>query len=111
MSPQLHYETTHALKQQTPAPVQAHRVANTNLVRRSVRSRVGQAVAAFGVCLAAATAVTVTGAQASSHLTPASQMNREIRAFEASGYVPFACTRQGTLMRNSNTGRFVTARW
>ncbi|MGO9819842.1 MAG: hypothetical protein ACLPTJ_04210 [Solirubrobacteraceae bacterium] len=111
MSPQLHYETAHTPDDETAAPVQNHRVATTDLLRRSGNSRISQAVAVLGACLAAATAVTVTGAHASSHVTQASQMNREIRAFEAKGYAPAACTRQGTLMRDSHTGRFVTVRW
>ena len=53
--------------------------------------------------------MTVTGAQG--RVTQASQMNRQIHAFEAKGYAPVACTRQGTLMRDSHTGRFVTVRY
>ena len=55
--------------------------------------------------------MTVTGAHASSHpVTQASQLTREIRAFEAKGYAPVAVHAQGTLMRDSH-GRFVTVRW
>ena len=111
MSRQLHSETAYTRQHETVAPILAHGIATTDPVRRSARPRVRQAVAAIGVCLATATAVTVTGAQASSHVTQASQMNREIRAFEAKGYAPVACTRQGTLMRESHTGRLVTVRW
>lgn len=84
--------------------------------RRSVRSRVGQAAAGLGVCLAATTAMTVTGAHASQRpkqpaaRNSASQLARDIRMFEAKGYVPWQCTPEGTLMRNSH-GSFVTVQW
>lgn len=103
MSPQLQHEMAYTRQHQPAAPTQAHRAAMTDLLRRS---RVGRAVVGLGVCLAATAAVTVTGAQG--QVTQASQMNRQIHAFEAKGYAPAACTRRGTLMRDSHTGRFVT---
>ena len=84
--------------------------------RRSVRSRVGQVAAGLGVCLVATTAMTVTGAHASPRpkqhaaQNSAAQLARDIRAFEAKGYVPWQCTPEGTLMRDSH-GSFVTVRW
>lgn len=106
MSPQLRYEMAYTRQHQPAAPTEAHHRATADLLRRS---RVGRAVVGLGVCLAATAAVTITGAQA--HVTQASQMNRQIHAFEAKGYAPAACTRQGTLMRDSHTGRFVTVRY
>jgi hypothetical protein len=41
----------------------------------------------------------------------AQQLAREIRAFEAKGYVPTACIMGGTLMRNYRTGQSVTVKW
>jgi hypothetical protein len=85
--------------------------------RHSVRSRVGQAVAALGVCLAITTTATVSGACASPGAAHANgrvsapQLNREIHALEAKGYVQSACTTRGMLMRNPRTRRLVTVRW
>ena len=91
--------------------------ATADHTRHSVRSRVGQAVAALGVCLAVTTTATVSGActgpgaaQANGSVS-APQLNREIRALEAKGYVQWQCTTRGTLMRNPRTGRLVTVRW
>ena len=85
--------------------------------RRSVKSRVGRIAAAAGVCLAATTAVTVTGAfasqrpvQAGGHVS-AQQVNRQIRALELKGYTPSQCTRQGTLLLNSRTGKTALVSW
>jgi hypothetical protein len=41
----------------------------------------------------------------------AHQLAREIRTFQARGYVPTACTVDGTLMRNYTTGQSVTVAW
>jgi hypothetical protein len=41
----------------------------------------------------------------------AQQLAREIRAFEAKGYVPTLCIVGGTLMRNYSTGQSVTVKW
>lgn len=106
MSPQLQYEMGSTRQHQPAGSTKTHHTATTDLLRRS---RVGRAVVGVGVCLAALAAVTVTGAQG--HVTQASQMNRQIHAFEAKGYAPVACTHQGTLMRDSHTGRFVTVRY
>jgi hypothetical protein len=91
--------------------------ATTDRTRHSARARVRQAVAVLGVCLAVATTATVSGAcagpfaaQANARVS-ASQLNREIRALEARGYVQWQCTTRGTLMRNPRTGRSITVRW
>jgi negative regulator of sigma E activity len=116
MSPHLHRRTVADHETAIPGAIPAHHPAAADLLRRALRSHLGQVVAALSICLAIATAVILTSAPASSHATQASgqisalQMNREIRAFQSMGYTPVACTRQGTLMRNSQTGRLVTAK-
>ena len=121
MSPHLHYEIARVRQNEIAARTRhAHHAtevrATAGRSRRSVTSRVGRAVVAVGVCLALA-ATTVSGAFASPSLArtgahiPASQLSRDIRALEAKGYAPYQCTRKGTLMRNSRTGRFELVSW
>jgi coenzyme F420-reducing hydrogenase gamma subunit len=86
--------------------------------RRRVKHRLVQVVVALGVCVAAGCAVTVSDAhsnqrpmnQQAGHVS-AQQLAREIRAFEAKGYVPTLCIVGGTLMRNYSTGQSVTVKW
>jgi hypothetical protein len=112
----LHYEIVRRDRQrQIAASIQSNRVVTQPLAHQLVGSRVRKAATALGVCLAAATGVSVTGAQASPHTTRAragisAQLNPEIHALEAKGYLPAACTRTGTLMRNPHTGRLVRVR-
>ena len=119
MSPHLHYEIARVRQNEIAArTLHAHHAtevrATAGRSRRSVTSRVGRAVVAVGVCLAA---TTVSGAFASPRLArtgahiPASQLSRDIRALEAKGYAPYQCTRKGTLMRNSRTGQFTLVSW
>jgi hypothetical protein len=111
MSAQPHNEIAPFRRDGTAAATHAHHLAIGELPRRLLRSRIAQAVVTLGVCLAVTTAALVNVSPASSHVTQASLMNRAIRAFETKGYAPIACTRQGTLMRNSHTNRLVTVRW
>lgn len=113
----LHYEIVCRDRQrQIAASIQSNRVVNQPLAYQLVGSRVRKAATALGVCFAAAIGLTVTGAQASPHTTrpragiSAAQLNPEIHALEAKGYLPAACTRDGTLMRNPHTGRLVRVR-
>jgi hypothetical protein len=113
----LHYEIVrHDRQRQIAASIQANRVVTQPLAHQLVWSRVRKAAIALGVCLAAATGLTVTGAQASPHTTrphvgiSAAQLNPEIDALEAKGYLPAACTRDGTLLRDPHTGRLVRVR-
>jgi CRP/FNR family transcriptional regulator, cyclic AMP receptor protein len=118
MSPYLHYEIARARHQEMVAgALNSHR--SHAIVRRpSVKHRVVQLVAVIGVCVAAGTGVTVSAAHSNHrpaqqrvvHVS-AHQLAREIRTFEAKGYVPTACTVSGTLMRNYTTGRSVTVEW
>lgn len=86
--------------------------------RRSVKYRLVQAIAVLGVCGATGTAVTVSDAHSNQrpmrqhavHVS-AQRLAGKIRAFEAKGYVPTACTVSGTLMRNYSTGQSVTVNW
>ena len=119
MSPHLHYEIVRVQQNEIAArTLHAHHTAELGVTagrsRRSVPSRVGKAVVAIGVCLAA---TTVSGALASprpvrtgGHIS-ASQLSRDIRALEANGYTPYQCTRNGTLMRNSRSGQFKLVSW
>lgn len=114
MSPHLHYEIARVRQNEIAArTLHAHHTTELRATAgRPATSRVGRAVAAVGVCLAATAAVMVSGAFASQrpvrtggHIS-ASQTSRDIRALEAKGYTPYQCTPKGTLMRNSDTGRF-----
>ena len=121
MSPHLHYEIARARQQETASrPINAHRshTKRTGVDQpRGVKYRVVQMVAVLGVCGAAGTAVAVSDAhstqrplkQHAGHVS-AQQLVREIRAFEVKGYVPTACTVNGTLLRNYNTGQSVTVK-
>jgi hypothetical protein len=119
MSTYLYYKIARAHQDEIASDtLNARRLRDLGTVtraRRSLRSQVSRAAAGLGICLAATTAMTV-GAHASQppkqHGTgnSASQLARDIRAFEAKGYVPWQCTPAGTLMRNSH-GSFVTVRW
>ena len=120
--PHPHYQIArgrqHEIAARTIHPHHVHESrASADRTRHSVSSRVGQTVAALGVCLAVTTTATVSGAcagpgaaQANGRVS-APQLNREIRALEAKGYVQWQCTTHGTLMRNPRTGRLVTVSW
>jgi hypothetical protein len=119
MSPHLHYEIAHARQQEIAGrAINAHRSHSRRTAinrHRGVKYRLVQILAVLGVCGAAGTAVTVSDAHShqppmKQHAVPASaqQLVREIRAFEAKGYVPTACTVSGTLLRNYSTGQSVT---
>jgi hypothetical protein len=122
MSPYLHYEIARARQQEIVSrAMNSHRgrARRTTVDRyRSVKHRLVQVVAALGVCVAAGTAVTVSEAhlnqrpmkQHTGHVS-AQQLAREIRSFEAKGYVPASCTVSGTLMRNYRTGQSVTVKF
>jgi hypothetical protein len=117
-----HYEIARGRQREIAArTIHPHRVnelrAGAYHTRHSARARVRQAVAALVVCLAVTTTATVSGAcagpgaaQANARIS-ASQLNREIRALEARGYVQWQCTTRGTLMRNPRTGRSITVKW
>lgn len=122
MSPQQHYEIARARQQemvdQAINPYRNHSRRTAVNRRRTIKYRLAQAVAVLGVCSAAGTAVTVSAAQSNqrpikqqaAHVS-AQQIARQIRAFEAKGYVPSSCTVSGTLMRNYSTGQSVTVKW
>ena len=122
MSPYSHYEIARARQQEIVSRAlnshYRHATRTTVSGHRSVRHRLVQAAAALGTFVAAASAVTVSEAHSSqspikrqaSHIS-AQQLAREIRAFEAKGFVPTACIVRGTLMRNYSTGQSVTVTW
>lgn len=122
MSPYLHYEIAQARQQEIVSrAINSHRsdAKRTTADRlRSVKHRLVPVVVALGVCGAAGSAATVSEAnsnqppmkQHAGHVS-AQQLMREIRTFEAKGYVPTSCTVGGTLMRNYNTGQSVTVKW
>lgn len=122
MSPYLHYEIARAHQQEIVSRVinshRRHRTRPAGSRHRSIKYGVVQVAAALGVCLAAGTAVAVSDAQSNQrpmmqhagHVS-AQQLAREIRTFEAKGYVPTSCTVSGTLMRNYSTGRSLTVKW
>ena len=122
MSASLHDEIARAHQQEIVSrAINSHRRHPTRPAvnrHRGVRYRVVQLVAGLGVCLAAGTAVAVSDAhsnqrpmmQHARHVS-AQQLAREIRTFEAKGYVPTSCTVGGTLMRNYSTGQSVTVKW
>ena len=120
MSPHLHHEIARARQQEIAARTihagHTREMRGTGGPRRPVRQRFRRAVAAIGVCLLVAIAVTVAGAHANPSSVKASgrvsaqQYASEIRALEAKGYAPASCTIGGTLMRNYRTGRSVTVK-
>jgi hypothetical protein len=120
MSPQLQYEIARSRQQEIAARTihahHGHDMGGTESPRRTVLYRLGRAAAALGVCLAVVITLTVNGAHANprpakpGHLS-AKQLARDIRALEAKGYVPAACTIHGTLMRNFSTGQSLTLAW
>lgn len=88
--------------------------------RRAVKQSLIRGVAAVSVCIAFGAALTDTGAHANPRDANAGaratnagaraathQPAREIAALEARGFAPVACMINGTLMRNSRTGRSV----
>jgi hypothetical protein len=92
--------------------------STVNRRRRGVTHRLVNVVAALAVGVAAGATVLVSDAHSTQPLTPhhayhlsAQRLAREIRAFEAKGYVAAACTVSGTLMRNHRTGKSVTISW
>jgi hypothetical protein len=122
MSPHLHYEIVRASQSEIAArTVHAHHAndlrATAHRSRRPLSSRVGKTVAAVGVCLAATGVVTVNGAFASQktarterHIS-AAQLSQNMHVLESEGYLPYQCTRKGTMMRNSRTGRLELVSW
>jgi hypothetical protein len=118
MSPHLHYEIVRARQQEIASRASnshhSHTARRTVNRQRSVKHRLAQAAAALVVCATAGTAVAVSDAQPHQrpikqqtvHVSP-KQLAKEIRTFEAQGYVPSACTVRGTLLRNS-AGQSVT---
>jgi hypothetical protein len=121
MSPHLHYEIARARQQEmVDRAINSRRshFRRTAINRhRTIKYRLVHAVAVLGVCASAGTAVTVSDAhstqrsmrQHAAHVS-AAQVAREIRGFEAKGYVPASCTVSGTLMRNYSTGQSVTVK-
>ena len=105
MSPRLRHDTLPDHSAIAAGAIHAHRHAITDLPRRLRGARVASAAATGGICVAVATAALLTGTPASSNAAQATRMTREINAFEAKGYTPDMCTRQGQLMRDSHTGR------
>jgi tRNA A37 threonylcarbamoyladenosine synthetase subunit TsaC/SUA5/YrdC len=122
MSPHLHYQIARAHQREIVSrAMNSHRSDDTRPAvnrHRSVKHRVAQVAVALGACLAAGTAIAATDVHSNQRPTKqharhvsAQQLDREIRAFEAKGYVPTSCTVSGTLMRNYRTGQSVTVKW
>jgi hypothetical protein len=120
--PHFHYEVARGRLHEIAArPIHRYRVnelrATADRTRHSIRARASQALAVLGVCLAVTTTATVgaacagPGAARANGRVSAQQLNHEIRALEAKGYVQWRCTTRGTLMRNPRTGQFVTVKW
>lgn len=121
MSPHLHHEVARVRQQDIIShTIYSHRRRASRATvgrHRSVKHRIVQVVAALGACAATGTAVTVSNAhpgqlavkQQAGHVS-AQKIAREIRAYEAKGYVPTSCTVSGTLMRNFRTGQSVTVK-
>jgi hypothetical protein len=125
MSPHLHYQIARARQQEIASRASdSYRTDATRRTvnrQRSVKYRLAQAAAALVVCATAGTAGTAVAVsdaqphqrpskQQTVHVSP-QQLAKEIRTFEAKGYVPTSCTVSGTLMRNYSTGQSVTVNW
>jgi phosphoribosyl-dephospho-CoA transferase len=96
--------------------------------RRGGVRRAGNAIAVFGVCVAAITGVAVSnasgqssaqqgiqvsaqsGAQQRIHVS-AQQLRRETSALESVGFVPTSCEVGGTLMTNERTKQSLLLPW
>lgn len=96
--------------------------------RRGGVRRAGNAIAVFGVCVAAITGVAVSnasgqsGAQQRIHVSAqsgaqqrihvsAQQLQREMSALEAVGFVPTSCEVGGTLLTNARTNQSLLLPW
>jgi hypothetical protein len=122
MSPHLHHQIARGRQQEIASRAsdsyRSHATRRPVNRQRSVKHRLAQVAAALVVCTTAGTAVAVGDAhphqrpikQQTIHVSP-QQLAKEIRTFEAKGYVPTSCTVSGTLMRNYGTGRSVTVAW
>ena len=120
MSPHLHYEIARDRQQEmVDRAINSRRSHFRSAINRhrTIKYRLVQAVAVLGVCASAGTAVTVSAAHPTQRSVrqhaanvSAAQVTREIRAFEAKGYVPASSTVSGTLMRNYSTGQSVTVK-
>lgn len=122
MSPHLHNGIARARQEEIASRANnahSHHATRPSVTRRrSAKRRLVQVVAAFGVCVGAGTAIAVSDAHSNQgsvkeqivHVS-AQQLAREIRTLEAKGYVPSACTVNGTLLRNYRTGQSVTVDW
>jgi len=122
MSPHLHYEIVRTGQSEIAAhTLHAHHAndlrATADRRHRPLTSRIGKAVAAVGVCVAATGVVTVNGAfanQKTGHTgrqVSAAHLSQNMHVLESEGYLPYQCTRKGTMMRNSRTGRFELVSW
>jgi hypothetical protein len=122
MSPNLHYEIARARQQEiVNRAINSHRNHAPRPAinrQRSIKQRLVPVIAAVSACAAAGTAVTVNDAHADQRSmqqhaiqVSAQQLARDIRTYEAKGYVPTSCTVAGTLMRNYRTGQSVTVKW
>ena len=121
MSSHLHHEIARARQDELASRmVHAHHLDDAPAPaspRRAVRRRLRRTVAALSVCLAAATAVTVTGADANPHGAKAAshvsaqRFASETSALRAKGYVPEYCTVAGMLMHSYHTRQFALVKW
>ncbi|HTP23548.1 MAG TPA: hypothetical protein VMJ65_28340 [Solirubrobacteraceae bacterium] len=118
MSPCLHYAIARARQQEMVSDALNSHRSHAIVRRRSVKYRLVQLVSVLGVCVAAGTGVTASAAHSNQRRAKqhgvrvsAQQVAREIRTFQARGYVPTACTVSGTLLRNYTTGQSVTVEW
>jgi hypothetical protein len=118
VSPYLHHEIARARQQEIVSDALNSHRGHAIVRRRSVKYRLVQLVSVLGVCVAAGTGVTASAAHSNQRLAKqhsvrvsAHQLAREMRTFQARGYVPTACTVGGTLMRNYTTGQSVTVAW
>ncbi|MGO9906196.1 MAG: hypothetical protein ACLPY3_10820 [Solirubrobacteraceae bacterium] len=121
MYTQLPAEMIHTRQEEIPArTIDPHEVQDVRAdAPRSGRipRRAGRAIAAVAVCVAATTVVAISDASAnpqsaehSSHVS-ASQLEREMRALQARGFVASSCEVGGTLMTNYRTNQSVLLSW
>lgn len=95
----------------------AHDIRATTPRSQRRRRRARRSIAALGLCVAATTAVAITDASAhparanrNNHVS-AAQLQREIRALTAVGFVATSCEVNGTLMENYSTNQSVLLSW
>jgi hypothetical protein len=120
MYPQLYTQMIRTEQEQLADGAVDRHVQDVRAVAASSRGgirRAGNAIAVFGVCVAAITGAAVSDASARQsgeqqriHVS-AQELQRETSALEAVGFVPTSCEVGGTRMTNDRTNQSLLLPW